>query len=91
MYRIVSDVGCLQLNLNNEKEIKRAWHDILKGGGKVNKDAEIKGFLVQEMIHSGHEVIIGLTTAPTFGKIIMFGLGGIFVEILKDVAIRKIL
>ena len=85
-----SDVGCVQLNLNDEKEIKKAFQDILKGVEKINKDAEIKGFFIQEMIHSGHEVILGLTMDPTFGKIIMFGLGGIFVEILKDVAIRKI-
>lgn len=85
-----SDVGCVQLNLHNEKEIKRAYYGILKGAEKINKDAEIEGFLIQEMIHHGHEVIIGLNTDPTFGKIILFGLGGIFVEILKDVAIRKI-
>jgi acetyl-CoA synthetase (ADP-forming) len=85
-----SDAGCVKLNLHNEKEIKKAYNDILKAAGKINKNEELKGFLIQEMIHSGHEVIIGLATDPTFGKIIMFGLGGIFVEILKDVAIRKI-
>jgi acyl-CoA synthetase (NDP forming) len=85
-----SDAGCVGLNLNNRDEILNAYNDILTNARKANSGARIEGFLVQEMISDGHEVIIGITTDPTFGKIILFGLGGIFVEILKDVAIRKI-
>jgi len=85
-----SDAGCVQLNLNSKQEITKAYHDILKNAGGVNPDAQVEGFLVQEMIDHGHEVIVGLATDQTFGKIILFGLGGIFVEILRDVAMRKI-
>lgn len=85
-----SDAGCVHLNLNSRDEIINAYNDILIHAGRANPGANIEGFLVQEMISDGHEVIIGITTDPTFGRIILFGLGGIFVEILKDVAIRKI-
>ena len=85
-----SDAGCVQLNLNNHEEITRAYHSILQNIGGANSKVQIEGFLVQEMIQDHHEVIVGLASDLTFGKIIMFGLGGLFVEILKDVAIRKI-
>ena len=85
-----SDAGCVHLNLKNRDEIINAYNNILINAGRAKPGANIEGFLVQEMISDGHEVIIGLTSDPTFGKIILFGLGGIFVEILKDVAIRKI-
>jgi acetyl-CoA synthetase (ADP-forming) len=85
-----SDAGCVQLHLNNRDEVTNAYNDILNNADRAIPGANIEGFLVQEMISAGHEVIIGISTDPTFGKIILFGLGGIFVEILKDVAIRKI-
>jgi acyl-CoA synthetase (NDP forming) len=85
-----SDAGCVQLNLSDPSEVERACHKILEQAGVAKKNARIEGFLIQEMIQDGHEVIIGLAQDPTFGTIIMFGLGGIFVEILKDVSIRKI-
>jgi acyl-CoA synthetase (NDP forming) len=85
-----SDFGCVHLNLKNRDEIAKAYDKVLKNINQVNPRAAIEGFLIQEMVPEGHEAIIGLAEDPTFGKIIMFGLGGIFVEILKDVAIRKI-
>ena len=85
-----SDAGCVYLNLNNNQNINKAYNDVLKNAVMRNTKAYIEGFLVQEMIQYGYEIIVGLATDPTFGKIIMFGLGGIFVEILNDVAIRKI-
>ena len=85
-----SDAGCVYLNLNNKQNITKAYNDVLKNAVMHNTQAYIEGFLVQEMIQYGYEIIVGLATDPTFGKIIMFGLGGIFVEILNDVAIRKI-
>ena len=86
-----SDAGCVALNLGNREEVRAAYHGILKNAERATKrDALIEGFLVQEMVQKGHEVIVGLATDPTFGKIILFGLGGIFVEILKDVAIRMV-
>lgn len=85
-----SDAGCVALNLGSREQVKAAYHGILENLERANPDALIEGFLVQQMITKGHEVIVGLATDPTFGKIILFGLGGIFVEILKDVAIRMI-
>jgi acyl-CoA synthetase (NDP forming) len=85
-----SDAGCVALNLGNREEVRRAYHGILENVGKAAPDALIEGFLVQEMVLNGHEVIVGLAHDPTFGKVILFGLGGIFVEILKDVAIRML-
>jgi acyl-CoA synthetase (NDP forming) len=85
-----SDAGCVALNLGNRKEVRAAYHDILKNAESAKQGVSIEGFLVQEMVQNGHEVIVGLATDPTFGKIILFGLGGIFVEILKDVAIRMV-
>ena len=85
-----SDAGCVALNLGNREEVRAAYHGILENAERAKRDALIEGFLVQEMVHKGHEVIVGLATDPTFGKIILFGLGGIFVEILKDVAIRMV-
>jgi len=85
-----SDAGLVHLNINNEEEVGRAYHEIVKNKERANPAAELEGFLVQQMIRNGYEVIVGLATDATFGKIIMFGMGGIFVEILRDVAIRKI-
>ena len=85
-----SDAGCVALNLDNREEVRGAYHGILQNAERVKGGALIEGFLVQEMVQKGHEVIVGLATDPTFGKIILFGLGGIFVEILQDVAIRMV-
>ena len=85
-----SDAGYVKLNINGMDALAEAYHDILQRVNRLDPDARIEGILIQKMVEEGHEVIIGLTSDPTFGKIIMFGLGGVFVEILKDVAIRKI-
>jgi acyl-CoA synthetase (NDP forming) len=85
-----SDAGYVILNINGLDALATAHHDILQRVKCLDPHARIEGILVQKMIQDGHEVIIGLTSDPTFGKIIIFGLGGIFVEILEDVAIRKI-
>ncbi|WP_300458107.1 acetate--CoA ligase family protein [Desulfobacula sp.] len=85
-----SDAGCVKLDLNNSPEVEHACHDILEKAAHAHKTPRIEGFLIQEMVKEGHEVIIGLAQDVTFGMIIVFGLGGIFVEILKDVAIRKV-
>ena len=85
-----SDVGGVQLNLKNRDEVAKAYDTVLSNINRINPGADLRGFLIQQMAPEGHEAIIGLAEDPTFGKIIMFGLGGIFVEVLKDVAIRKI-
>lgn len=75
--------------LNNEKEVAEGYDKIIKGVRKKAPRARIKGVVVQEMA-SGHEVIIGSKHDPQFGPVIMFGLGGIFVEAFRDVTFRII-
>jgi acetyl-CoA synthetase (ADP-forming) len=83
-----SDAGGVLINIKNEKGLREGYNTILKNVKKHVPDAEITGILVQEMAPNGTEVIVGSTNDPTFGPTIMFGLGGIFVEILKDVSFR---
>jgi acetyl-CoA synthetase (ADP-forming) len=83
-----SDAGGVIININNDQETREKYNNILANAKAYKPDAEITGILVQEMAPKGTEIIIGTTTDPTFGPTIMFGLGGIFVEILKDVSFR---
>jgi len=82
------DVGGVVLNLKSPSEVKEAYESILKNVKKHKPDAKILGVLVQEMAPSSTEVIVGATKDPQFGPALMFGLGGIFVEVLKDVTFR---
>ncbi len=82
------DVGGVILNLNGPKEIQDAYRKILANVKKHKPEAKVKGILVQEMAPSSTEVIVGSTKDPQFGPALMFGLGGIFVEVLKDVTFR---
>ncbi|MEA3500383.1 MAG: acetate--CoA ligase family protein [Candidatus Marinimicrobia bacterium] len=79
------DTGGVILNIQNREEAESAYKQILKNVKKVTPDAEIKGVFVQKMVEEGQEVILGLKKDNSFGSVIMFGLGGIFVEIFKDV------
>jgi acyl-CoA synthetase (NDP forming) len=81
-----SDAGGVLVNIRDEKGVREGYNKILENVKANVPDAEITGILVQEMAPWGTEVIIGSTKDPTFGPTIMFGLGGIFVEILKDVS-----
>ena len=85
-----SDVGGVVLNVKDAQGVREAYERILNNVKKRRPDAEIEGIYVQEMAPSSTEVIVGATKDPTFGPTIMFGLGGIFVEILKDVSFRLI-
>jgi acetyl-CoA synthetase (ADP-forming) len=71
-------------------EVKKAYDQILKKVKKQYPEAALHGVSVQRMVRPGTEVIIGTTKDPQFGPVIMFGLGGIFVELLKDVSFRVI-
>jgi acetyl-CoA synthetase (ADP-forming) len=82
------DVGAVILNVNNEAEVRSAYNKILKNVNKHKPSARIVGLLVQEMAPQSTEVIVGATKDPQFGPALMFGLGGIFVEVLKDVTFR---
>ncbi|MHA1264967.1 MAG: acetate--CoA ligase family protein [Candidatus Helarchaeota archaeon] len=84
-----TDAGGIKLNLQTDVEVKAAFEEIMKNAKAYKSDAKIIGINVQEMAKEGiAEVIIGLTTDPQFGPALMFGLGGIFVEIYKDVSFR---
>jgi acyl-CoA synthetase (NDP forming) len=83
-----TEAGGVKLNIRNEKELVRAYQEIMKNTLSTKPDAEVKGVLVQEMVPPGKEVIVGMTLDPQFGPMVMFGLGGVFVEILKDFSLR---
>ena len=85
-----SDSGGVKLSLNNTSDVKKAYDEILKRVKKQYPDAVIHGVGVQKMVRPGTEVIVGSSKDPQFGPVIMFGLGGIFVELLKDVSFRII-
>lgn len=83
-----SDAGGVKLNLQSEKEIRAAYQDIMENARQYKPDADIRGVLVSSMAEPGLEVIIGTKIDDQFGPIIMFGIGGIMVEVLKDVSFR---
>jgi len=83
-----SDVGGVIVGLKDAQEVRNAYKQILKNVKKHEANAKIVGILVQEMAPSSTEVIVGAIKDPQFGPALMFGLGGIFVEVLKDVTFR---
>ena len=83
-----SDVGGVIVNLKDAKEVRNAYKQILQNVKKHKAKAKITGILVQEMAPPSTEVIVGAIKDSQFGPSIMFGLGGIFVEVLKDVTFR---
>jgi acetyltransferase len=83
-----SDAGGVKVNLETEDEIRTAFDKIISNVKVYNPDADIKGCLVSPMADKGVEIIIGTKIDDQFGPIIMAGLGGILVEVLKDVAFR---
>lgn len=83
-----SDAGGVIVNLQSKEEVKTAYKKILENAKKYKPDAKIEGVLVQEMAPQATEVIVGSLKDPQFGPTLMFGLGGIFVELLKDVTFR---
>ena len=85
-----SDSGGVKLSLSNVSEVRKAYDEILKKVKKQYPGAVIHGISVQKMLRPGTEVIVGTSKDPQFGPVIMFGLGGIFVELLKDVSFRVI-
>jgi acyl-CoA synthetase (NDP forming) len=83
-----SDVGGVVIDLKNAENVRNAYKQILRAVRKHKPDAKIVAVLVQEMAEPSTEVIVGAIKDPQFGPSIMFGLGGIFVEVLKDVTFR---
>jgi len=83
-----SDVGGVKLSLGSEQEVGKAFDEIISSIKGHEPGAKIEGVSVQNMAKPGTEVIIGMSKDPQFGPVLMFGLGGILVEILKDVSFR---
>jgi acyl-CoA synthetase (NDP forming) len=83
-----SDAGGIKLNLKDAAEVGQAFSDIMFNAEKATTKERIVGTLVSPMAAPGQECIIGMIRDPQFGPVIMFGLGGIFVEVLKDVSFR---
>jgi len=83
-----TDAGGVKVGIKTEKEARIAYQEIIFEAKKYNKKAKISGVIVYPMVRKGTEIIIGIMKDPNFGPVIMFGLGGIFVEVLKDVSFR---
>jgi acetate---CoA ligase (ADP-forming) len=83
-----TEVGGVEVNLGDATDVRRAFERIMAGARATAPAAEITGVLVQPMVQHGRELIVGVTRDPTYGPLLMFGLGGILVEVLRDVAFR---
>lgn len=83
-----TDAGGVLAGIDSAEEVARAYDTILENAGAYDADAEIAGVLVQQMLPQALEVIVGATTDPVFGKLVAFGLGGVLVEVLKDITFR---
>jgi acetyltransferase len=80
-----SDAGGVKVNIRDENGVREAYRTIMKNAKAYKETANIHGIAIQEMAPWGTEVILGSVNDPTFGPTMMFGLGGIFVEVMKDV------
>ena len=83
-----TDIGGVRLNIRNESEVRDSFDLLVYRSTHYMAEAEIWGCLVQEMVTGGREVILGMNADPQFGPLLMFGLGGIYVEVLRDVTFR---
>lgn len=83
-----SDAGGVKINLANAEQVEKAFDDIISSAEAYAPEAQIDGVLVQKMAPKGQEVILGANRYPKFGHLLMFGSGGILVEVFKDVAFR---
>ena len=83
-----SDAGGVKLGLKSRAQVSKAYTEIVSSIKKSYPQARIDGVSVQRMARPGVEVIVGMTKDPQFGPVLMFGLGGILVELLKDVSFR---
>lgn len=83
-----TDVGGVRVDLGNAQEVRDAYRDIMEAVSRRASEASVTGMLVQRMVRGGREMIAGLSRDPSFGPMVMFGLGGVLVEVLRDVAFR---
>jgi acetyltransferase len=83
-----TDSGGVRVNLGTREEVVEAYHSILQSVREAQPEARMEGVLVESFLQGGKEVIIGMSSDARFGPILMFGLGGVYVEALKDVTFR---
>lgn len=83
-----TDIGGIKMNIINPPQVKESYKNIIYNVRKNKPEAKINGMLLCKQAPKGVEVIVGMNRDPQFGPTVMFGLGGIFTEILKDVAFR---
>ncbi len=83
-----TEANVIRLGINTTQETARAYLEIMDNASRYNPEARINGVVVQEMVPGGIEVIAGMSQDAQFGPVIAFGLGGIYVEVLKDIALR---
>jgi acetyltransferase len=84
-----TEAGVIRLGLIGEPAIRAAWEEIISAARRYRPDARITGVVVQEMVTEGEELLLGVSHDPVFGPVITVGLGGIFVEIMRDVALAR--
>lgn len=83
-----SDAGGVIVGVKDREAVLKAYEEIVSNAREFKHEADIQGVLVQKMAPKGHEVILGMTRYPIFGPLLMFGTGGVFVEVFKDVSFR---
>jgi len=83
-----SDLGGIRLDLNDAASVRQAYQEMISTVQTKMPNARIEGVLIEATAPKGQEVIIGMKRDPGFGPVMMFGLGGIFVELFKDVSFR---
>jgi acetyltransferase len=83
-----SDYGGVVVDLRSKDEVVNAVQSIEEKIAAADEEIVVDGFLVQQMVRGGKETILGVATDPVFGPLVMFGMGGIYVEVLKDVSFR---
>jgi acetyl coenzyme A synthetase (ADP forming)-like protein len=82
------DIGGVKIGLNSASAIEKAFDEIMQNSLKATSGDKISGIFVQEMVKTGQEVALGMNRDPNYGPMIMFGMGGIFIEVSKDVSFR---
>jgi acyl-CoA synthetase (NDP forming) len=83
-----TEAGVVRLNVQSDVEVRQAYTEILHNVERHAPQAQVLGVLVQEMVHGGVEVIVGLSQDPLFGPVLLLGMGGVFTELYQDVALR---
>jgi len=83
-----TEAGVIRLGLKTEEEVRKAFAEVMRNAQAVSPPARISGVLVQPMVPQGTEIMVGARVDPQFGPMVVVGLGGIFVELLKDTSVR---